>query len=232
MGGFRISVSIPPRPLNKPLAKVEATMKIYIDKSQARIFSKALVGIRKNIGSSSLASISNEKQYGVAGNTFRAFRGYNLAPSVVFRNWAKERTEKIINHDSKTKLNQKSFITWHNDLVNSLGSYWLESQGDALSFSHNRKLIDLYVKWLSQFQFQHYTFHLDLNRFSYCALDSQTLSKINKCYSECLPINKASMGDIYNKNTYDFMQKIVHDFCLSCSATPLEFDYWAWKKGG
>ncbi|MCB1753743.1 MAG: hypothetical protein KDI74_18705, partial [Gammaproteobacteria bacterium] len=94
------------------------------------------------------------------------------------------------------------------------------------------KLIDLYIKWLSQFNYPNKIFVTNLNKFSSCALDRQTLNKINLCYSQCLPINNPSMGDIHNKNTYVFCQEIINEFCIQATATKLEFDYWAWKKGG
>jgi hypothetical protein len=40
------------------------------------------------------------------------------------------------------------------------------------------------------------------------------------------------MGNIFNQNTYEFCQQIINDFCTQAGGTKLEFDFWAWKKGG
>lgn len=171
--------------------------------------------------------------YGVEGNTFRAYRGYKIAPSEVFRGWAKLETEKIkLSPPTINVSTQKGFYLWHSNMANSLNTYWSDKQSKILSYAHTYKLIDLYVKWLSQFKFSEENFVINLNKYASCALDKQTLKKINICYGLCMPINQPSMGNIYNEKTYEFCQTIINDFCRLADSTKLEFDYWVWKKGG
>jgi hypothetical protein len=195
-----------------------------------RQFQKSLPSIRKMQGQEDLSSMTDN--FGVGGNTFRAYVGYELPPSSIYRSWAKKQTNRIrkklpINETSS----EESFIIWHEKLYRSLCRYWLKKQGKPLSLAHSYKLVDLYIKWLSRYEFQEKMFVININKYANCAIDSQVLIKIDICYSSCLPIHKPSMGHVKNKNTYDYCQQLISSFCDDAMATKLEFDYWAWKKG-
>lgn len=206
-------------------------MKQYIDNKQLVLFKKSLTRIRKIIGNKNVSEI--DTSYGVAGSTFRAYRGYAESPSGVYREWAKTQTYEIIkSQPTKDISSNAKFKLWHENLCNSLNKHWKKKQCKNLSFAHSYKLIDLYIKWLSQYDYKDKNFVKKLNQYASCALDRQTLEKINLCYGKCLPISQPRMGDIFNQNTYDFCQRIINDFCMKTSATKLEFDFWAWKKGG
>lgn len=193
-------------------------------------FQKSLPSIRRNLGQENLSSMTDD--FGVGGSTFRAYVGYELPPSLIYKGWAKKKT----NHIQKTlPINKTSseecFIAWHEKLYRSLCRYWSKKQGTSLSLAHGYKLVDLYIKWLSRYAFHEKQFVINLNKYANCAIDSQILIKIDICYSSCLPIHKPSMGHVKNKNTYDYCQQLISNFCEDAIATKLEFDYWAWKKG-
>ncbi|MBZ2162458.1 hypothetical protein [Alteromonas stellipolaris] len=205
-------------------------MKSYINDQMIKKFQKSLPSIRIKLGLENLSAMPDN--FGVGGNTFRAYVGYVLPPSSVYRNWAKKQTNSI---QKKLPVNETSseecFINWHEKLYRFLCRYWLKQQGDSLSLAHGYKLVDLYIKWLSRYEFEDKQFVINLNKYANCAIDSQVLIKINICYSSCLPIHNPSMGHVKNKNTYDYCQQLISNFCDEAMATRLEFDYWAWKKG-
>lgn len=206
-------------------------MKQYIDNQQLNLFKKSLKNTRSILGRKNISEV--DKFYGIAGNTFRAYRDYAKSPSVVYRQWAKIQTNKIIKFQPTKQISTSAkFRNWHKNLCDSLNTHWKKKQRKKLSFAHFYKMIDLYIKWLSQFDYPDKNFVKKLNKYASCALDRQTLEKINLCYGKCFPINQPRMGDIFNQNTYNFCQRIINDFCMKASGTKLEFDFWAWKKGG
>ena len=206
-------------------------MKKYLDKRQLSQFSKSLKKTRAILGKANISEMPSS--YGIEGNTFRAYRGWKYSPSKCYREWVEENTQRIIKSQPTQSIsNEVNFGKWHKNLYNSLNKHWKKKQGKALSLAHCYKLIDLYIKWLSQFDFEDKKFVENLNKYASCALDSQTIERINQCYGQCLPINNPRMGDVINQNTYNYCQEIINEFCKSGGGTKLEFDYWAWKKGG
>ena len=203
----------------------------YIDQARLSEFKGCLADVRKNFGKKSTKDI--DPTYGVEGNTLRAYRGPKKPPSCTFREWAESHTEEIIKIQPSNSISTESkFKEWHTATAISLSSHWRKVQDVDLSFAHTYKLVDLYIKWLSQFEFKDKIFVEYLTTYASCALDRQTLDKINICYSMCLPIRNPSMGNIHNANTYELCQEIIGDFCRNAGATKLEFDFWAWRKGG
>ena len=160
----------------------------YINKQKLNSFSKSLIKTRSALGKNDITSIT--KAYGIAGNTFRAYTGWRVSPSDVYRVWAKNNTDKLIKSPpTKITSNKEGFKKWHKSLYDSLNRYWKKKQGAHLSVAHCYKLIDLYIKWLSQFDFGDSRFVKNINKYASCALDRQTIEKINQCYSKCLPIS-------------------------------------------
>lgn len=98
----------------------------------------------------------------------------------------------------------EGFHRWHASLAESLQADWTARQGTALSFAHQHKLIDLFIKWLSRYDFDCAQLTDAFMSHANCALDSQTLAKLNDCLSSALPIKRPSMGDIHNEQTYKF----------------------------
>jgi hypothetical protein len=191
-------------------------------------FTRKIPSIRKEIGGTPF-SLKSEG-FGVGPNTYRALSGYSLPPSQVYRAWAESTCMSLNNVALKRFLRDKSsFGKWHASLADSLNSFWSEKQGCSLSFAHQQKLIDLFVKWLSQ-----YTFSGEVTEgfiaFANCAVDSRILSTLNEGLSYALPITKPSMGDIRNEHTYLFCQELITEFATNFGGTPLLFDYFAWPR--
>ncbi|MGD7035517.1 hypothetical protein [Methylotuvimicrobium buryatense] len=194
-------------------------------------FSKSARKTRAALGTEDITGMS--PLYGVSGNTFRAYRSWSEPPGEIYKAWAKKKTDSIITATPLKEIaTEPGFQCWHRGLCKSLNAKWKKDQGGKLSIAHCYKLVDLYIKWLSRYRIQNGEFASLLNKYASCALDSQTISKINACYGYCLPISKPRMGDIHNENTYHYCQYMIAAFCEAAGGTKLEFDYWAWKKGG
>jgi hypothetical protein len=163
----------------------------------------------------------------------RAFGGYAQAPSFVYQRWAQRHLAKIDGQFiEQAAASRGDFLDWHASLVTSLERRWKKEMGAPLPFAHSRKLVDLFVKWLSHYDFQSSKATEFLILHANCALDRQTLTKLNACLSGALPIVNPSMGDVGCLNAYMFCQDVIAEFAQSCSGTRLLFDCFGWKRGG
>ncbi len=203
----------------------------YFDPSLCEKFRHDIPKLRALIGSKKFEPVGSN--YGVGGNTFRAYTGWNEPPSKVYRLWAAKVCARLdvcsLEHQLSTR---EGFDKWHEELAETLQNDWQKQQGRYLSFAHQYKLIDLFIKWLSSHDLSSQKLAEIFLHKANCALDSQTLSKLNKCLSMALPITKPSMGDIHSKNTYMFCQNLIEKFSAHAGGTRLLFDYFAWRKGG
>jgi len=185
-------------------------MEEFYDQSIGKDFKSRLEDLKKKLRS--LPFERDSSSYGIAGNTFRAYRGYKLRPSVIYRHWAALKTKDLVSNSGPSIESQSEFDAWHRDLFESISNYWLTEQGQGMSFAHTSKLLDLYVKWLVTNQECPERLAKAILRYGYCALDSQILFRLNQCLSGALPIKNPTMGDILNKNTYLFCQDLIKGF--------------------
>lgn len=203
----------------------------YFNASLQRKFTAAIPRLRKQLAATPFPG--HDANFGVGGETFRAFRNLPERPSVVYRSWAAKICDKLTPKSLNGQLQSgESFEAWHCSLVDELSARWKSRQGTQLSVAHKYKLLDLLVKWLSAHDFGHSEITRGFEQYWHCALDRQTLTKLNKCLSFALPIRSPSMGDIHAEQTYLFCQELIREFAASCGGTPLLFDYFAWKRGG
>lgn len=206
-------------------------LRIHYDVSIGMQFETEIASIREAIGRKPFNQ--RDSTFGVAGNTFRAYRNHPERPSKVYRDWASDICNPIDAERLSVSIDcPGGFNNWHLSLAESLQTYWSSEQRSNLSFAHLYKLVDLFIKWLSSHSFNSTNLHQILAEQANCALDSQTLQKINQCLSMALPLSKPSMGDIHSRVTYDFCQRIIGDFAKTYGGTRLLFDYFAWRKGG
>jgi hypothetical protein len=203
----------------------------YFGAALQRKFARAIPRLR---GQLALVPFSDhDATYGVGGETFRAFRNHRARPSEVYREWAAEVSKQLTPKQLTQQLqSREAFESWHRSLVGELSSRWKSRQGRTLSIAHRYKLVDLLIKWLSAHDFGQTKIIQGFEQYAHCALDRQTLKKLNECLSLALPITSPSMGDIHTEETYLFCQDLVAGFASSCGGTPLLFDYFAWKRGG
>lgn len=203
----------------------------YFDKKLRAEFEEAIPVLRQQLGKRTAGDWGST--YGVGGNTFRALGGYGQAPSPVYREWAATQLGRLDGqfiHDSART--RETFLEWHSSLVASLERHWNKAMQAPLSFAHSRKLVDLFIKWLSHFDFGPSAVTDVLVAHANCALDRQTLKKLNDCLSNALPISNPSMGDVVSESTYRFCQAAITEFAESAGGTRLLFDCFGWKRGG
>jgi hypothetical protein len=194
-------------------------------------FGRELPTLRRAIGVKPFQD--RDEQFGVAGETFRALRGLEIQPSVLYRTWAAALCNELDTLNLLENLGSRdAFLTWHSTLVNELSEHWRKHGGGELSFAHKNKLIDLLIKWLSSHDFGSVGVSTGFVAHANCALDRQTLTKLNECLSYALPMPAPSMGHISCKNTYDFCQSVILDFAGQIGGTRLLFDYFAFRRGG
>src|SRR3990172_7248185 len=181
-------------------------MKKYYRNPIGTDFKASLPRLRKKIRAESFDP--NDSIYGIAGNTFRAFRGFKK-PSRTYRSWARSITE------------------------NAIKNHWKKEQDNEPSFAHTYKMVDLYLKWLCSNEKCPEKLANSIIKYGYCALDSQILKKLNEALSYALPIRirNPSMGDITNENTYEYCQSLIMDFAENFNGYRLLFDYYAWVPG-
>jgi len=203
----------------------------YFSDALQHEFKAALPQLRRQLGATPFSN--HDDTFGVGGETFRALRNHHERPSVVYRARAAEVCQDLSHRQLGEHLQSSdAFASWHRSLVDDLSSRWTSRQGKSLSVAHRYKLVDLLVKWLSAHDFADPDLAHGFERHAHCALDRQTLKKLNECLSFALPIRSPSMGDIHSEQTYLFCQELVEEFAASCDGTPLLFDYFAWRRGG
>jgi hypothetical protein len=203
----------------------------YFCERTGAAFARRLPVLRRKLGAVDISHRSSG--YGVAGNTFRAYPGWGNRPSDIYNGWA-ERITKSLDPKSLAKeiATRDGFLDWHTALSISLERRWRHYEGTVPDLAHRLKLIDLFVKWLSSHNFREPQFLAALERNGNCALDSQTLRKMNQAYSNALPIGKPSMGNITNVRSYLLCQDLIQRFSVRFGGSRLLFDYFAWRKGG
>jgi hypothetical protein len=205
-------------------------MEQFYDQSIGEDFRSKLTGLMKKVRSQSFDG--ELCSYGIGGNTFRAYRGYNQRPSEVYRSWASLKTKDVLGGHFPSMIDQRAFDEWHHELFESIYNHWLTEQGQEISFAHTSKLLDLYLKWLMTNQRCPDKLASAILHYGYCALDSQILFRLNQCLSGALPIKNPTMGDILNRNTYVFCQHLIRDFAEKFGGTRTLFDFYAWEPGG
>ncbi len=203
----------------------------YFCERTGAAFARSLPRLRRKLGA---VDISNRKAgYGVAGNTFRAYQGWDNRPSDIYNGWAEKITEslepKIL---AKTISTRAGFLNWHAELSTSLERRWRYYEGAIPDVAHRLKLVDLFIKWLSSHDFGERKFISALERNANCALDSQTLRKISQAYSNALPLGGPSMGNITNMRAYLLCQELIQRFSFRFGGSRLLSDYFAWRSGG
>jgi hypothetical protein len=149
---------------------------------------------------------------GVSGNTFRAIRTEKEKPSIIYINWIKEIRENDILYKKIQKINsRKGFQKYHTELCESLNRFWRKVEGTDISFSHNRKLVDLLILNLARVNHPKYKkMHEKCQKFGNVPLDKYTLEKVKEYFYGIVISKSPSMGDITDKRTYDFIQDQIY----------------------
>lgn len=169
--------------------------------------------------------------WGIAGNTFRAYVKYKKQPSLIYREWAKE-TVTEANFLKKLNCINKydEFLKVHKYLQGSLDRFWKREQGKSLTFSQRNKIIDLFIKFLSKSEIEEFhSLNQILLEFGHIPLDKFTLLAVKDCFYGIVLAPNPSMGDIRETDTYDFIQNQIRELMIDAKLPNLFFDYYAWN---
>lgn len=181
-------------------------------------------------------ALTKRTTYGVGSNTYRAYRDMKpYRPSVLYREWAHITVQKLTkdNKLSEYVSSKESFEKWHKNLARSLELHWIKTTNGTvtLSFPHKMKLIDLFIKWLSRFNFNNESISNGFILYAHAALDSKILEKMQLIYQSRLELSRnPKMGCIKDLAMYKKYQKYLLEICSEAGSTPLIFDFYAWNE--
>ncbi len=238
-----------------PFRLSEANMKSSYQKDHIKEFRERICCIKNVIKNGECSS--DDVNFGIGGNTFRALTGFNNPPSETYRQWACKRTRWILRTGaSKEITGQKKFDEFHKKSCISLKSRWKRIEKDKeLKFAHQYKMVDLYFKWLctnidwlcindewqkknkvwiknnSPYRRSAKSLSRKIIKYGHCPLDRKSLITFNKCSSKPLKIknpSNPSMGSIHNKKIYDDCQRQIRIFAKYYGGTSFLFDFYVW----
>lgn len=169
--------------------------------------------------------------WGIAGNTFRAYVNFKKQPSITYREWAKKTvtgTNFLRNLNDIEKYDD--FLKVHRYLQRSLDRFWERAQGKPLTLPQRNKIIDLFIKFLSTSEIEGFqSLNKILLGFGHIPLDKFSLLAVKDCFYGIVLAPNPSMGDIKDAGTYDFIQNQIRELMIEAKLPNLFFDYYAWN---
>jgi hypothetical protein len=167
---------------------------------------------------------------GIAGSTFRAFRTSGLQPSKLYRKWTSTKAKKIIQRKKKWE-SRKDFLELHSELAASWAALWNLRAARPIKVSEKYKIVDLFVKALAftkghEFEKCRGFFY----KFGNIPLDKFSLLLIRDIFVGIILTDSPRMGDIKDKETYDYLQKVLFDLSSSARVPNLALDIYAWNS--
>ena len=168
-----------------------------------------------------------DKNLGIAGNTFRTYSHFGQKPSVIYKDWVKEKGYKVV--EESTIANRDDFMLLHKKLVKSFETFCKKSGCRPLLISETNKVIDLYTKALA-FNIGHpcEKQRQGLYKYANIPLDKYSLTTIGELFYGIIVCNNPSMGHIRDMETYNFIQSRIFDLTSSIKIPNLVFDTYAW----
>lgn len=169
--------------------------------------------------------------FGIDGNTFRAYRNYPIFPSLVYKNWIDE-NDILKNYAERFNLlnSLSSFKSIHSELCADLTEYWIKCQKEGLTISQKFKIIDLFVKFNSRIKVNGYDqLNNNLCKYGNIPLDSYSLRAISLNFYGIVISQRPGMGDIKDELTYNFLQDQINELMIDLQLPNLYFDYYAWN---
>ena len=174
----------------------------------------------------SVLSLSSGKDddWGVAGNTFRAFRNCDFSPSARYRIWANARAQELVDDIS---LGQCQFAELHDRLVGSLTEHWGAIR--ALEPYKVYKLVDLFVLRMARFKDLSEDLRKKFRDEGHPGLDTHILSGLAATVPG-LVVGSPAMGAIKSKNQYSALQDAIRQITKVAEVPNLNFDRWWYRQ--
>lgn len=168
-----------------------------------------------------------QSNWGIAGNTFRAFQGFGVSPSQVYREWAHKRGLSII-RNSPRRYSQESFEILHGKLARSLDRFWTQKANRALTISEKFKIVDLFVKVVARSNEVCQSVRRFLLQYGHIPLDKYSLLLVRQMFYGIVVCPKPRMGHIEDGRTYQFIQSQIYRLTSRAKVPNLYFDFMAW----
>jgi hypothetical protein len=165
--------------------------------------------------------------WGVSGNTFRAFRNYDpvSSPSIRYDSWANTQAQDAVIQN----FNGQNFQDLHDHLSASLVEHWSTYGEPHLNIAHKFKLVDLFILRMSWFENLAPQVRDYLRVCGNPALDGGTLKNLS-CIVPGLVIGSPTMGAIKSVFAYQALQDVIHQITLQANVSKLNFDIWCWPN--
>ncbi len=168
------------------------------------------------------------------GNTFRAFAHMPEPPSEVFRDWARRRTGRAGFARELAKFAyQREFDRWHAAFCGDFCRYWLHRMGRHINFGPGRKLPNLLLEGLTNWNELTLTSRRQLIRFTHLPLDGFILGALRNCIpdfrKEAAEIGRripygATMSYVNNQSVYDAVQRVARGIATKAGTPPIYLD--------
>lgn len=166
--------------------------------------------------------------YGIAGNTFRAFRNCEVSPSHIYRTWVNAHGYNLVNAQNIETRNE--FLEFHGVLERSLSEFWEVSGCRPLKLAERNKIIDLFTKAVA-FSISHPCEQQRpaLYKYANIPLDKFSLLAVKRLFYGIVICDNPSMGNIRDEETYNFIQSQIFQLTAAVNVANLVFDHYSWN---
>lgn len=167
--------------------------------------------------------------YGVAGNTFRAFRNLPKRPSAVYKDWSRKEIGKPDFVSRLTAIeSSEEYDGWISNLSDGLKRHWKNEMGENIQYGASRKLPNLLMKGLISWAGFTSNQRNRLIKYLHVPLDSYTLVGITNCIDLEIPSN-ATMKFVAGESMYMEIQAAIKKVCLKAKVPAIYFDVLCWN---
>jgi len=178
--------------------------------------------------------LKHDKFFGVAGSTFRAYKGHKYPPSKTYKEWVNTFFEdnKLKKELSKCS-DRNTFLLIHKKITDDLDFFFKTNNPNSqknggLSISKKFKLVDLFIKYLCLSKRNRNEFKR-LYYFCNIPIDKWSLLALKKHVKGIVLSNKPSMGDIKDEESYFIVQELIFGATQTINIPNLYFDIYAWE---
>lgn len=171
----------------------------------------------------------------VSFNIFRAFHNTEKKPSNIYRQWASNNFEFIVEklNSIKTKKEYDCFLT---GLSNSFIGYWASqvSAKNRIIFGPAIKMTNLLIKMLNE---SFFITNRDILPLMNVPFDLYSLKPLVNIINQLSDVNykidipkNPTMKFIITPDLYWIIQNAVFKLCNEAKIYPIYYDYWCWDE--
>lgn len=209
--------------------------------SEIHIFSdvEEAINILKNYNKS-IKKCKLSKEYiirkSVSSNIFRAFHHLDKNPSLIYRKWASNNLNSIIDELKEIKTKEdfdNKLFSW----INLFIEYWasqVKNKEQRIIFGPASKMLNLLLKVSNESE---YITNNKIQELLHVPFDEYTLKPLIRIINEITDVNyridipkNPTMKYISNPQLYLIVQNAVFRLCQEASIDPILYDYWCWNE--